>query len=298
MDSEVDSLFRSAIDAYLEELGKTLEPAISYLPYDFDFIHNHKWHILGEQMVEDELRELTNIMNRWCGDLHRWHAWNNVIRICEEKEAWEVRREFVEALVHHCLLEPSAMRDRITFVATNAFHQVRLSSEDGYKDRLEGDPKQPNEKPVFLGRRKKEKRLKKVVSDWDESRAFIESLEAINDSLYQQATYDYRNRVNHAIGPRLGLGITQAVTRNVVQATQMERQPDGTCRAEPIPGKLSVSYGFGGTQSINLEEARTLNLQQYRLARTGYNQYYELLKSKVIGIKSKTENGQLWTSIK
>lgn len=290
MDSEVVNLFRSAIDAYLKEPRNALEPTSSYLPYDFDFIRNHEWYIHGEQMVEDELQELTNIMNRWCGDLQRWHAWNNVIRSYEKKKAWNVRREFVEALVHHCLLEPSAVRDRFTFVATNAFHQIRLSSEEGYKDRLEGDSKQPNDKPVFLSRRKKEERLAKVVSVWPESRAFLKSLAAINESSYRQATYDYRNRVNHAIGPRFGLGITQAVTRSVVQATQMKEQPDGTYRAEPIPGKLSVSYEFGGTQPIDLEEARRLNLKQYQLARECYHQYFELLKSKAVCIKMKAEN--------
>lgn len=290
MDSEVVNLFRSAIDAYLEELGSALEPAGSYLPYNFDFIHNREWHIFGNQMVEDELRELTNIMNRWCGDLHRWHAWNNVILSYGENEAWKIRREFVEALVHHCLLEPSAVRDRFTFVATNAVHQIRLSSEEGYKDRLEGDPKKPNEKPMFLSRGKKEKRLEKVISIWSESKKFLESLAAINDSSYQRATYDYRNRVNHAIGPRLGVGITQAVTRSVVQATQLKKQPDGTYRDEPIPGKLSVRYGVGGTQPIDLEEARTSNLKQYQLAQTCYNRYFELLKSKVACIKMKAEN--------
>lgn len=185
MDDEVVNLFRSAIDAYLEEPGCALEPTSSYLPYDFDFIHNHEWYALGELMVEDELRELTNIFNRWCGDLQRWHAWNIVIRSYGEKEAWKVRREFVEALVHHCLLEPSAVRDRFTFVATNAFHQVRLASDDGYKDYLEGDPKQPDKKPAFLSRRRKEKRLAKVVAVWSESKAFLESLAATNDSSYQ-----------------------------------------------------------------------------------------------------------------
>lgn len=290
MDSEVVNLFRSAIDAYLEELGNALEPAGSYLPYDFDFIHNHEWYILGGQMVADELREVTNIMNRWRSDLHRWHAWNNVIRNYGENEAWGVRSEFVEALVHHCLLEPSAVRDRFTFVATNAFHQLRLSSEAGYKDRLEGDPKQPNEKPVFLSRRKKEKRLEKVISVWSDSKRFIESLAAINDSLYERATYDYRNRVNHAIGPRLGVGITQAVTRSVVQASHLKEQPDGTYRDAPIPGKVSVSYGFGGMQPIDLEQARISNLKQYQLARTCYNRYVELLESKVACIKMKAEN--------
>lgn len=290
MDSEVNNLLRSAISAYLKEPRDVLEPTSSYLPYDFDFIHNHEWHNLGEIMVEDELSELTNILNHWCGDLKRWHAWNNVIRSYGEKEAWEVRREFVEALVHHCLLEPSAVRDRFTFVATNAFHQVRLSSEKGYKDCLEGDPKHPDKKPVFLSRGRKEKRLAKVISVWPESKAFLESLAAINDSSYQGATYDYRNRVNHAIAPRLGVGITQAVTRSVVQKTQMKEQTDGTYRAEPIPGELSRRYGLGGTHPIDLEESRQLNLKQYQLARACYNQYFELLKSKVVCIKMKEGN--------
>ena len=290
MDQEVINLFRSAIDAYLKELGNTLEPTESYLTYDFDFIHNRRWHILGDQMVEDELRELTNIMNRWCGDLHRWHAWNNVIHSYTEGDAWMIRREFAEALVHHCLLEPSAARDRFTFVATNAFHQVRLSSEADYRDRLEGDPKQSGEKPLFLSRRKKETRLHKVISVWSESKNFFESLTAINDSSYQRATSNYRNRVNQAIGPRLGVGITQAVTRSVAAATQLKEQSDGTYRDEPIHGKLSVSYGFGGTRPIDFEEARISNLKQYQLARTCYYRYLELLKSKVTCIKMKTAN--------
>lgn len=290
MDSEVIDLFRSAIDGYLEELGNTLEPTESYLPYDFDFINNRKWHILGEQMVEDELRELTNIMNRWCCNLHRWQAWNNVIRRLGDNEAWTVRSEFVEALVHQCLIEPSAVRDCYTFVATNAFHQIRLSSEVNYEDRLGGEPKTPNERPQFLSRRKKEERLQKVISVWPESKSFLESLAAINDSSYQQATFDYRNRVSHAIGPRLGQGITQTVTRSVVQATHLKEQPDGTYREESIHGKLSVSYGFGGTQPIDLEEARISNLKQYQLARMCYNQYFELLKSKVACIKVNTPN--------
>lgn len=290
MDSEVANQLRTAIDAYLEETGKVLEPKCSYLPYNFGFIHDRNWHILGEPMVEGELQELTNILNRWCGDLQRWHAWNNVLRTCEEKEEWNVRREFVEALVHHCLLEPSAVRDRFTFVATNAFHQIRLSSEEDYNDRLEGDPKKPGENPALLSRRRKKKRLSKIISVWPESKTFLESLAAINDSAYQVATYDYRNRANHAIGPRLTLGITQTVTRSVFQATQMKEQSDGTYRDEPIPGKLSVSYGFGGTPPIDLEETWQLNLKQYQLARACYSQYFELLKLKAACIKSNEEN--------
>ncbi|MFM4711687.1 hypothetical protein ACEUEC_10105 [Aeromonas veronii] len=297
MDSKTRILFRSAIEAYVEELDNNLKPTDSYLPYDFDFIHNRKWYSLGEQMVKGELRELTNIMNRWCNDLQRWHAWNNVIRNYREDEVWTIRREFFESLVHHCLLEPSAVRDRHTFVATNAFHQIRLSNETGYKDFLEGDQKTPNEKPIFLSRKKKETRLRKIISIWSESKDFLESLEAINDISYRQATYDYRNRVNHTIGPRLGEGITQVVTRSVVQATDLIEQPDGTYLDEPIHGKISISYGFGGTPPIDLEEAWMSNLKQYQLALTCYNQYFKLLKSKVACIETVFSNNDVYSNV-
>ena len=107
MDDKAVDFFCSAIDAYLVELGNRGEPTRPYL--SFDFIHTREWHIFGAEMVGDELRELTNSVNRWHGNLERWHAWNNVIQSNEEEEAWKVRREFVETLVHYCLLEPSAI---------------------------------------------------------------------------------------------------------------------------------------------------------------------------------------------
>ncbi|MNF87573.1 hypothetical protein D3C84_700420 [compost metagenome] len=115
----------------------------------------------------------------------------------------------------------------------------------------------------------------------------MESLKAINDISYQNDTFNYRNRVSHAIGPRLARGITQLVTRSVVQATRMQEQPDGTYHEEPIPEALSVSYGFGGTLPVDLENAWQLNLRQYQLSRECYNQYIELLRSTVKRIKKK-----------
>ncbi|MGL6485661.1 hypothetical protein ACSZNF_00920 [Aeromonas hydrophila] len=285
MDDEKCNQLRRAFNAYLDESKNTTEPNYSYLSYDFDFVHGHRLSLLGEHMVEDELREITNILNRWHSNLHRWYTWNNVLRGCSENEAWYVRCEFADTLIHHCLLEPSAVRDRVTFVATNAFHQVRLSCEKSYKDRLDNDPKQVDGKPVILSRQKKEKQLERILSIWPESQPFIESLKAINDIGYQNDTFNYRNRVSHAIGPRLARGITQLVTRSVVQATRMQEQPDGTYIEEPIPETLSVSYGFGGTLPVDLENAWQLNLRQYQLSRTCYEQYIKLLRMAVKSIK-------------
>jgi len=278
MSTDRNKLLRSAFDAYLLQLdGGELEPVENYLPYDFDGIDSRRWQLLGSEMVKDELREITNNLNHWHGALRRWQAWNTVIQPYETKDAWELRREFLEALVHYCLLAPSSIRDTFTFVATNSIHQVRLAASSGYRDCLEGDPNSPTEKPKHLTRRKKEKRLADLISIWSESTGFIESLRKIDDEAYRNVTSDYRNLNTHSIGPRLAIGVTRTVVRSVEQATTMSKQPDGTFLPVPISGKMSVRYGFGGTEPLDMETVHTANLNQYRCARECYTKYRALL---------------------
>ena len=281
MDSDSVSLYRAAYDRYLTENNDLLEPSQKFLPFDFAWLAEVKWRNLGYHMVEDELRELTNIINQWNSYLRRWHKWNLVLEEWEGDDAWRLRREFLEALVHHCMLQPSSIRDAFTYIATNSIHQIRLSAENEYKDYLDGEPKSPKDKPVFLSRRKKEQRLKRVLSNLPNSREFLESLYLLNDKAYKMITSDYRNRVNHAIAPRLGLGITQMVTRNVKQKTEMERQPDGTYQLIPVEGEMQVSYGFGGVEPLDYEQVRQSNLQQFFLTDECYRNYIKLLKSGI-----------------
>jgi hypothetical protein len=271
-------LLRSAFDSYLVQVDRgVLEPALDYLPYDFDEIELRRWSLLGAEMVSDELRELTNILNHWHGSLVRWQAWNTVIRDYGQDDAWNLRREFLEGLAHHCLLNPSSARDTFTFVATNSMHQVRLASGTGYGDFLEGDPIAHGKKPRNLTRAQKERRLQGILAPWPEGESFMAALQSIDDTQYRKVTSDYRNRSSHAIAPRLGLGLTRAVVRSVIPATRMKKQSDGRFRPIPIPGKMSVSYGFGGTPPLDLEDARTANLDQYSRARTCYERYRHVL---------------------
>ncbi len=97
MDSDTSKLIRNAYESYIAQPDTTLEPSSTYLPYDFEFIWGRRWYIEGGEMVEGELRELTNLMNHWHSDLRKWHAWNNVIAEYEGDNAWRLRREFLEA---------------------------------------------------------------------------------------------------------------------------------------------------------------------------------------------------------
>lgn len=139
MDVKLAGLLEQVFSAYVEiRKDRALGPEVPYLLYDFKH-----WNApsLRGSAVKDQLNELTQILNGWRSALKRWHAWHLALESFSDfNEAWDIRIEFVQSLVHECLLEPSAVRDSIVFVATNSIHQLRLATEVGYKDHLEGDP--------------------------------------------------------------------------------------------------------------------------------------------------------------
>ncbi len=287
------NLLRTVFDAYLIQMNSGgLEPSASYLlPYDFEeAIDARHWRFDGgpidvnglgiiNDMVKSELRELTNDLNQWHQSLQRWYAWNKVLAPynTDEVKTWHLLREFLVPLAFYCLFQPSASRDRFTFVVTNAMHQVRLMIERGYQDYLEGEPKTPKEKLTYLNRRKKEGRLAKLISIWTEGTEFMTLLRTIDDDDYKKETSDYRNLHSHIIGPRLGLGHIRFVVRSVEESTKMIKHPDGIYRKTPT-GKMVASYGFGeGTPPLDLEKARLANLEQYQRARRCYESYRKLL---------------------
>lgn len=282
MRPDYAALLKDGYEQYLKHLDShELKPSTELLTYDFNFLKDRKWHALGECMVGCDFRELTNLLNGWRQLLIGWHAWNNVLAALDDDTAWELRLEFVESKIHECLLKPSSIRDTFTSVATNALHQVRLGVDHSYRDHLEGDPTAENPKPSYLSRNKKEKRLAQLACVWPESGAFLKAHDKINTDKYIKATSDYRNLNSHTIGPRLGLGYTRTVTRTVVPAEELVPVSDGTFKAAPVPGKMTVSYGFGGMPPLNLEKVRITNLEQFELARTCYLEYRQLLESAV-----------------
>ena len=280
-------LLREAFDQYLSHIHETpLEPTGKLSDYDFSFVCNRKWHSLAEEMVLCDLRQLTNLVNGWAESLSRWHAWSFVLAGRDEQEAWELRSAFLDALVRECLLMPASIRDALTSVATSAFHQARLSTDRTYPDRIEGDPRTPEDKPKNLSRARKEKRLSRIVRVWPSSSRFLEALRQINTPDYVEATFNYRNLTAHSIGPRLGVGITRTVKRSVTQFQTIENSEDGSVFFRDVPGKLIVSYSYGGTPPLNLETVRAANLAQFERAHACYSEYRALLEAVVKEIGS------------
>jgi hypothetical protein len=278
MDNKIKDLLRKAFDGYLatrEEGG--LRPSQHYVAYDLENLDHIQWQNFSQLIVQGEVRELINLLNHWHGSLLKWDAWNRVISPYDQEDTWELRTEFLEACARDCLFQPSKIRDTFTFVATNSMHQIHLHLGNDYRDFLDGDLITPGENPKHLTRKKKEKRLSKLTSMWPEEREFMVLLRKLDDKDYQRQTSDYRNRTSHTIGPRLGIGITREVTRWVSQAEKLAQHDDGTFILESIEGKVSVNYGLGGTEPIDLHNALESNLEQYQIARNCYAAYRKLL---------------------
>lgn len=279
----------TAYAAYLDMREReALVPEGNYLPYDFAFLNSRKWrNPLGFEMVAHELQELTNILNHWRGSLRRWDAWNRVLAsYSDESTAWEVRREFLEPLAHECQLRPSSVRDTITSVATNALHQARMSTDPSYRDLMEGDSKHPGQN-AYLSRAKKEKRLRGIASLWHEGIELYTALLSMDCKAYKAATFDYRNLSSHTIAPRLGIGVTRTVTRAVLPAYRMVEGPGGQFNEVAIPNKMSVWYVWGGTEPLNLSEARAKNEEQFHQATFCYGKYLAALQAALTGMEPK-----------
>lgn len=278
MDDKRATLLRNAFEQYLE-LMRTRDSdfAGNYLPYNLDELDSVRWRQFGGMMVQDELRELINSLNQWHGSLRKWEAWNTVIAAYDDvTDAWDIRMEFLEGTAHRCLYQPSSVRDTFTLLATNSMHQVCLASDPQYKDRLPSDPPDLT-KPHHLTRRKKEKFLAQQIKSAPNSKEFFDTLFKLDDAEYRKQTSDYRNRTSHAIGPRMGIGITNTVTRSVVQANELQEQPDGTFQPMDIPGRMSVQYAIGGTEPLNMVDALTANREQYERAKHCYISYRKML---------------------
>ncbi len=274
----IKNLLRTVYDIFLDDFyeGQS-EPNEHYLPYDFDFLKQKKLSLHAREIIRHELVELTNTLNSWQESLQKWSIWNNIILTYSEIDAWSIRNEFMDKNTHFCLMQPSRIRDLITTVATNSFHQVLLCKKKDHRDHLFGEKTHPDEKPKFLKRAQKEKRMQDLFGKINLNSFFIENHIKLNTGDYESQTSDYRNLFCHSIPPRFSEGLTRIVERDIVQATKMVEQLDGTYSEELIPDKVAVRYSFGGTLPLQLDEMFYLNLSQYKIARTCYDEYFKII---------------------
>ena len=282
MESLTNEQRRDLLDKFCNRIedGKGLLPAPELLPYNpVPEIETAAWPMpFIELMVSGELSEATNLLHQWLRSLRHWHAWNELLQSRDSDIRWGAEWEWVEPLGCQCLFQPSATRDRFILLATNALHQVRMAIDPRIRDELLGDAAAPGKRRVFPSRRAKEKQLNAFAKPFATGAAFMKALRQLDDGRYRKATVDFRNRSSHGFAPRLSIGTTSMVTRERVQVTKLEQQPDGGYCEALVPDKMATSYSIGGIDPLVMVATWNSNCQQFSRARRLFNAYVALLQ--------------------
>lgn len=268
--------FEDAYRKYWDKQESNSSRVIELCDYKLcDEIRQVKWYVMADSMVEDELREATNLMNSWRMKLLQWEGWLDVLDEYGEDEGWQIGSHFVESIAYFCMFQPSAARDRIARIATNSIHQANLSIDKSYVDRLDGDDQKSRGR---FSRVNIEKQLERIGSRWSNASELLPALKRLDADEYRKKTVDWRNRASHFFAPRFEVGHVQMVTRSMVRRSFLVEQPDGTFVVEFDPERTCVSYGFGGIPPLSLRETYSANFEQFELALQVHTIYQKLIQ--------------------
>lgn len=279
-------IYERAYAEFLDKLEVARTPENFPLPYALcEEARVLQWPQMqfANLIVSGELSETINQLNAWCEWLMHLAVWTEVLDEFDEQDAWTVQHSYVDPLAHVCLTQPSAVRDRFGYIATNAIHQANLNIVGGYKDRLQQDAqKHP------LSRKSLEDQLRNIGKYWTETPAFIEALQRIDSEAFRRASNNYRNMASHAIAPRFRIGTTNFVVRRMTACQEMVKQPDGGYLLVEHPTKKSASYGFGGTEPLDLRQVHALSLGEFTNAVSAFTTYSSLLRETLAALRARS----------
>lgn len=283
---EMRQVYEQAYSIFLDKLEIVPTPKNFPLPYGIcEEIQQAAWPRIPfmSHSIAGDLSETINQLNAWGEWLLHLTIWTEVIDHFDEQDAWNLQHHYVDPLAQICLMQPSAVRDRFGHIATNAIHQANLSTLGGYRDRLEQD-KQSHP----LSRKKLENQIAEITKTWRSAPAFLNVLKNLDTEDYRQATRNYRNLASHAIAPRFRFGYTNMVVRSIVPATEKVQQSDGGFLFVDHPTKKAVSYGFGGTDALDLREVHRLSQTQFNQAIAVFNTYSALMSEMLSALREKS----------
>lgn len=201
------------------------------------------------EMFKEFSQELANIINDLTRYAHQLAAWREVVDKLGERGKLDVAIEFVEPLGTVALNLPYVIRSRFIFAAAHLCHQAGMTQvAKGWNDDL------PLDDEIYFAQADKAGAL------WKSYAKFKVKLERIGDKTYQAKTRNFRNTYNHRFSPRIVMGQTNFVTRQIDPATK------------------SVSYGFGGTEPLTLKLVVESLEQQCKYCYAAFEAFQKLVQ--------------------
>lgn len=175
------------------------------------------------EMLNEFSQGIANAINDLTRYTHQLAAWREVVSILNDSEKLDVAVEFVDPLATISLNLPYVIRSRLIFAAAHLSHQAaRNNSDKEWTDNL------PVDEEIYM------KQAQISGASWKSWRKLKLKIERVGDKSYQSETNDFRHSYNHRFSPRIVIGLTNMVTRQVDAKTNQ------------------VSYAFGSTAPLSL----------------------------------------------
>lgn len=222
-----------------------------------------------------EIQETINSVNAWGMRLHEWSAWNLVVDSYESEEnKWEVLYHFVEPLAFFCMLQPSAVSDRLMLVSETLLHQANCRVLPEHPDRLDQDSLKPGQ---ILRRSERIKQVNRFGKHWTKFSVFRDTLDAINNSEYRILSRNFRDRSVHSFAPRFMMGQILRAVRSIAPRQEMVTQPSGGYLLVDHPSKKCVRYEMVAVEPFPLSAACSASLAEYKKTLTAMSAFSELV---------------------
>lgn len=235
---------------YLEELPQT-ENLGRIMPYGWIDLPEtlDMTFMTYAEMVKEFGREIANGINAFTISLRRLTAWERVGRsLTDEKERHSLLHEFVDGPVTLTLITPYVLRSRFIFATAHLSHQLNLLRQESW-----GEERLPPDGEIWFDA------MDVQGQSWKRYPKLKTAAEKLGNKAFQSGTEDFRNAFTHRFSTRIGVGITNFVTRIFDQGT----------------GR--VTYGFGGTPPLDLSEIIALLVAEAEKAYAVFERFQDLV---------------------
>ena len=244
-------MLESILKKYIAEREK-LEFDFPLAPYHWDSLNETLPFSLAaySQFLKEHSSELSNSINEFQRYIVSLMAWEKVIHNLEGDEHFYAISEFITPIATLAITLPYVIRSRFIYSVAHLSHQAtQVKLKKSWVDDL------PIDDEIYF------KEADKYGKPWKRYSKLKQSLENIANKSYIQSMRDFRNSYNHRYSPRIEIGITGLVKRNV--------NDDG-----------KVSYGFGHIEPILLKDSIPLLKEQHAFCLKAYEKYKGLVNEQ------------------
>ena len=205
-------------------------------------------------MLDEHSRELANSINELQRYITSLKAWKGVIDNKNDNEKFEIVIEFVSPIATLAINLPYVIRSRFIYSVAHLCHQANQVKQKNWVDDL------PLDNEIYFDV------ADKYSSLWKSYKKLKLALEKISNKQFQSDTYDFRNKYNHRYSPKIEVGLTGLVRRNV--------RDNG-----------KVSYGFGYTKPLKIDQLLPALSGQYLACLKAFEEYQKLVQEHISEIK-------------